>query len=70
MWEVKGEPWQHWRLEDSPDGAGYLLQSAFNRRFLTVNDDAEARWSPWLGDRHAYRSQQWVLALPHGLSPR
>ena len=41
IWEFNGEPWQRWRLEDAPDGAGYFLQSAHSRRFLTVNENAE-----------------------------
>jgi hypothetical protein len=66
MWEVNREPWQRWRLEDSPDGVGHLIRSTHNRRYLTMNEDAEPRWQPWFEDRHAQASQQWLLALPHG----
>ena len=45
MSEVKDEVWQRWRLEDAPDGAAYLLQSAHSRRFMTVNHDAGQTWS-------------------------
>ena len=45
VWEIHGEPWQRWRLDDSPDGIGYLIQSVHNRQYLTVNRDAEPRWN-------------------------
>lgn len=66
MWEQHGEPWQRWRLTDVPDGGGYLLQSVYSTRFLTANERSERGWEPWFEDRHAYQSQQWVVALPHG----
>jgi hypothetical protein len=66
MWEINREPWQRWHLEASPDGVGHLIRSAHNRRYLTINEDAEPRWQPWFEDRHAQASQQWLLALPHG----
>jgi Ricin-type beta-trefoil lectin domain-like len=69
MSEPANEPWQRWRLEDAADGAGYLLQLVHDRRFLTMNEDGQRRWKPWLESRHARRSQQWLLVLPHGNSP-
>ncbi|GAA3285842.1 RICIN domain-containing protein [Dactylosporangium vinaceum] len=66
LWEPNGEPWQRWYLQEAPDGAGYLIQSAHNRRYLTLNDEAEPRWSPWFEDRHGRQAQQWLVALPHG----
>ncbi|WP_442874266.1 RICIN domain-containing protein [Amycolatopsis sp. NBC_00438] len=66
MWEINREPWQRWRLEDSPDGIGYLIRSAHSQRYLTLSGAAERRWQPWFEDRHAQRSQQWLLGLPFG----
>ena len=68
--EPTAEPWQRWRLENAPDGAGYLLQSTHTHQFLTANEDTQAKWSPWFEGRHAHLSQQWVLALPYGLPPK
>jgi len=67
---VNNEPWQRWRLEDAPDGAGYLLQSVHSRRYLTVSDDTQPKWEPWFEDRHGQLRQQWTIALPHGRSPQ
>ena len=61
---------QRWRLADSPDGAGYLMQSVHNGLYLTVSEDAEPRWRPWFTPRHGDLSQQWIIALPHGPAPR
>jgi hypothetical protein len=66
MWEVHREPWQRWRLEDGPDGIGYLIQSVHSRRYLTMNEDAKPGWCPWFEDRHVRQAQQRLLALPHG----
>ncbi|MEU7866438.1 RICIN domain-containing protein [Dactylosporangium sp. NPDC049140] len=70
MWEPNGEPWQRWKLEEAPDGAGYLIQSSHSRRYLTLNEDAEPRWSPWFEDRHGRQAQQWLIAMPHGPVPK
>jgi Ricin-type beta-trefoil lectin domain-like len=67
--EATDEPWQRWRLEDAPDGAAYLIQSAHSRRYLTVSDDTQLKWSPWFEARHAHRRQQWILAAPYGRNP-
>ena len=69
MSEVNSEPWQRWRLEDAADGAGYLLQSVHSRRYLTVSEDTQPKWSPWFEDRHGQLRQQWIIAQPYGRSP-
>lgn len=69
MWEPNAEPWQRWKLNKSPDGAAFEIQSMHNRRFLTVSGDAEPRWHPWFEDRLFNWSQQWIFALPHGGDP-
>ncbi|SEF37484.1 hypothetical protein SAMN05421837_11444 [Amycolatopsis pretoriensis] len=64
--ENTGEPRQRWRLEDSPDGNGYLIQSVHSCRYLTIGHDAARGWGPWFEDRHSRSSQQWMLLLPQG----
>jgi hypothetical protein len=69
MWEVHGEAWQRWRLEEAADGLGYLIQSVHSQKYLTLGDEAENAWTPWFEERHGRLSQQWIVALPHGHQP-
>ncbi|MET9346147.1 RICIN domain-containing protein [Streptomyces termitum] len=69
MWQPHREPWQRWRLQQSPDGAAFSVEAVHSRRFLTADDRSERGWRPWFEDHHAKWSQQWILSLPHGGNP-
>jgi hypothetical protein len=68
--EREDEVWQRWRILDAPDGVGYMLQSAHNGKFLTADRRSVNGWKPWFESRHGRLSQQWVIAAPHGHTPR
>jgi hypothetical protein len=70
MHESNEKPWQRWRLEETSDGIGYLLQSVHNGRYLSMGENGQRGWNLWFEDRHGNTSQQWLLALPHGRDRR
>lgn len=69
MWQTNAEPWQRWRLHQSPDGAAFSVEAVHNRRFLTAGEEFERGWRPWFDDHHSTWAQQWIFALPHGGNP-
>lgn len=68
MREFANSSSQRWQLNGTPDGAGYTIQSMDSHMFLTLDEEAEDGWHPWLEVRHGRMSQQWLLALPHGIA--
>jgi hypothetical protein len=59
------EAWQRWRILDSADGVGCLIQSVNNGNFLTANSESVSGWRPWFEERNGRLSQQWIIAAPH-----
>lgn len=56
--------WQRWRLErTSPAAPTYFISPESRRERLTVSNDGEPRWSPWL-EKGDGESQEWLILDP------
>ena len=69
LYSAHGESWQQWRLQETSDGVGYLLQCVHSSRFLSSSVDGVDGWQPWYddGDPHFEpRRKEWLFLLAYG----